>query len=168
MKALLKLVLQRERKQGMVVKWQVFLLLYHLIKRFAIASITRNLVVNYLLNLQQNNFLEIFKGSCNLTGNVIVQDGDPSQNSKAAKTTLDKVGAAQFSIFPRVRILIISKMLSIQWRKKISSDAVKYSISKESYAKFVERTENTVLSYPSEPIDNTIESMPKTMSHVIQ
>ena len=48
------------------------------------------------------------------------------------------------------------------------SDAVKYSISKESYAKFVERTENTVLSYPSEPIDNTIESMPKTMSHVIQ
>ena len=46
----------------------------------------------------ESNFLEIFKSSCNPTGNVFVQDGDPSQNPKAAKTALDKIGAGQFSI----------------------------------------------------------------------
>ena len=49
--ALLRVVLQREIKQGMVAKLQVFLLLYHLVKGFAIVSITRNLAVQYLLNL---------------------------------------------------------------------------------------------------------------------
>ena len=48
----------------------------------------------------ENNFLEIFKSSCNPTGNVFVQDVDPSQNSKAAKTALDKIGVVQFSIPP--------------------------------------------------------------------
>ena len=35
----------------MVVKWQVFLFLYDLVKGFATAGITRSLVVNYLPNL---------------------------------------------------------------------------------------------------------------------
>ena len=48
----------------------------------------------------ENNFLEIFKSSCNPTGNVFVQDVDSSQNSKAAKTALDKIGVVQFSIPP--------------------------------------------------------------------
>ena len=47
----------------------------------------------------ENNFIEIFKSSCKPTGNVFVQDGDPTQNS--AKTALDKIGAVQFSIHPR-------------------------------------------------------------------
>ena len=81
MKTLLRAELQREIKKGMVAKWQVFLLLYHLVKGFVIVSITENLVVNYLLNLQKIKFLEIFKSSCNATGKVFVQDCDPSQNS---------------------------------------------------------------------------------------
>ena len=31
---------------------------------------------------------------------MFVQDGDPSQNSKAAKTALEKIAAVQFSILP--------------------------------------------------------------------
>ena len=49
----------------------------------------------------ENNFIEIFKSSCKSTRNVFVEDGDPTQNSKAAKTALDKIGAVQFSIHPR-------------------------------------------------------------------
>ena len=49
----------------------------------------------------ENKFLEIFKSSCNPTGNVFVQDDDPSQNSNAPKTALAKIGAVQFSIPPR-------------------------------------------------------------------
>ena len=33
----------------------------------------------------ENNFLEILKRSCNLTGNAFVQDGDPSQTPKLLK-----------------------------------------------------------------------------------
>ena len=47
-----------------------------------------------------NNFIEIFKSICNPAGNVFVQDGGLSQNSKAAKTAVDKFGAVQFSIRP--------------------------------------------------------------------
>ena len=49
----------------------------------------------------ENNFIEIFKNNCNPTGNVFVQDVDPVQSSKAAKTVLDKIGAIQLSIFLR-------------------------------------------------------------------
>ena len=60
-KTLFKVVLQRKIKQGMVAKWQVFLLLYHLVKVFAIVSIRRNFVVNYLLNLRKTTLLRFSK-----------------------------------------------------------------------------------------------------------
>ena len=47
-----------------------------------------------------NNFLQMFKSSFNPTGNVFVQVGDPSKNSKAAKTALYKIGSVQFSLSP--------------------------------------------------------------------
>ena len=102
----------------------------------------------------ENKFLELFKSSCTPTADVFVQDGDPSQNCKAAKTALDKIGAVQFTIPLRSPDLHpIENALNLV-EKKSNSDAVKYSISKESYAKFVERVENTLLRYPIEPIDN--------------
>ena len=116
----------------------------------------------------ENNLVEIFKSSCNPTGNALVQHGDPSQNFKAAKTALDKIaaiGAVQFSIplcSPDVNPIENAFNLV---EKKLISDAVKYSISKENY---VERVENTLLSYPIEPIDNIIKSMPKRTSQVMQ
>ena len=123
----------------------------------------------------ENNFLGIFKSTCNPTGNVFVQDGDPSQNSKAAKTALDKNGVVQFSISFRSLDLnpientfnLVDKNLNAfnLVNKNLSSDAVK---CKEVYAKFVERVENTLLSYPIEPIDNIIKFMPKRISQVIQ
>ena len=98
---------------------------------------------------------------------MFVQDVDPSQNSKAAKTALDKIGAVRFSIPPRSLDLNPIKNAFNLAKKKLSSDTVIYSISKESYAEFVERVENTLSSYPIEPIDNTIKSVPKRISQVI-
>ena len=117
MKALLKVVLQRKIKQGMGAKWQVFLLLYPLAKGFAIVSITRNLSGRIFAECIENNFTEIFKSSCNPAGNVFVQDVDPSQNSKAAKSVLDKISAVQFSVPPRSPDFNPIKMLSIYSRK---------------------------------------------------
>ena len=96
------------------------------------------------------------------------QDDDPSQNYKAAKTALDMIGAVQFSIPSGSPDLnLIENALNLV-EQKLSSDAVKYSISKKSYAKLVERVENTLLSYTVEPIDNIIKSMPRRTSQVIQ
>ena len=90
---------------------------------------------------------------------MFVQDGDPSQNSKAAKTALEKIAAVQFSILPCSFDLNPIENAFNLVDEKFSSDAVRHSISKETYAKFVERVENTLLSYPVEPIDNIIKSM---------
>ena len=147
MKALLRVVLQREIKKGRVAKLQVFLLLYHLVKRFAIVSITRNLIVNHLLNLKKTTFWRFSIVAVTPQG-MFDQDGDSSQNSKAAKTALDEIGAVQFSIPPHsLDLHPIENVFSLV-EKKLGSDAVKYPISKESYAKLVERVENTLLSYP--------------------
>ena len=77
----------------------------------------------------ENNFIEIFRSSCNPAGNVFVQDGNPSQNCKATITVLDKIGAVQFSIPPRSPDLNpIENVLNLVERK-LSSDSVKHSIS---------------------------------------
>ena len=76
----------------------------------------------------ENNFIEIFKSSCNPAGNVFVLDGDPSQNSKAAKTALEKIGAVQFSIPPRSPDLNPIENGFNLVEKKLGSDAVKHSI----------------------------------------
>ena len=78
------------------------------------------------------------------------------------------IGAVQFSIPSGSPDLnLIENALNLV-EQKLSSDAVKYSISKESYAKLVERVENTLLSYTVEPIDNIIKSMTRRTSEVIQ
>ena len=85
----------------------------------------------------ENNFIQIFKSSYNPAGNVFVQDGDPSQNSKAAKTALGKIGAVQFSIPQRSPDLNPIESVFNLIEKKLSSDAIKHSISKETYARLV-------------------------------
>ena len=91
-------------KAGHGGKVASFLLLYHLVKELLLQAL-RKLSGKLFAEFTENKFLEIFKSSCNPTGNVFVQDDDPSQNSKAAKTAL------------AVRILILSRMLLIQWKK---------------------------------------------------
>ena len=79
---------------------------------------------------------------------MFVQDSYPSQNSKAAKTALDKIGVIQISIpLCSLDLNPIENAFNLV-EKKLSSDTVKYSISKQSYAKLVERVENTPLGYP--------------------
>ena len=167
-KALLRVVLQREIKQGMVAKWQGFFFAISFGKGICYCKYYKKPSGKLFAEFIEHDFLEIFKSKGNPTGNVFVQDGDPSQNSNTAKTALDKIGAAQFSIPPRSPDLNPIENAFNLVKKKVSSDAVKYSISKKSYAKFVQRVENTLLCYHIEAIDDIIKSMPKRISQVIQ
>ena len=168
MKALLRVLLQRGIKEGIVAKWQVFFVTISLGKGICYCKHYEKLSGKVFAEFIGNNFIEIFRSSCNAAGSVFVQDSDPGQKSKAAKTALDKIGAVQFSILPRSPDLNPIENAFNLFEKELSSDAVKYSISKESYAEFVERVENTLLSNPIETIDNIIKSMPKRISQVIQ
>ena len=138
MKALLRVVLQTQINKSKVAMWQFFVAI-SLGKEICYCKHYEKLSGKLFAEFIENNFIEIFKSNCNLTGNVFVQDGDPSQISKAAKTALDKIGAVQFSISPRSPALNLIENAFNLVEKKLSSDAVKYSISKESYAEFVER-----------------------------
>ena len=100
MKALLRFVDQREIKQGMVAKWQVFFVAISLGKGVCYCKHYEKLSGKIFADFIKNNFIEIFRSSCNPPGNVFVQDGYPSPNSKATRTALDKIGAVQFSIPP--------------------------------------------------------------------
>ena len=53
------------------------------------------------VNFVREYFEKIFEHSANPTGNLFLQDGDPSQNSEKVKAALDAVGARLFSIPPR-------------------------------------------------------------------
>ena len=48
-----------------------------------------------------NSFPGMFEVSPNPTGKLFLQDGDPSQNSKAAKAAMDSIGCRLFTIPPR-------------------------------------------------------------------
>ena len=109
----------------------------------------------------EKNFIEIFKSSCNPRGNMSVQDGDPSQNSKAIKTALDTMGPVQFTIPPNRPDLNPTGNAFNLVEVKLSCDAVKYPILQEGYAKFLERVEKTLLCYAIDPIANIIKSFQK-------
>ena len=55
----------------------------------------------YFADFIRELFHEAFANSANLHGKLFMQDGDPWQNSMAAKKTLDDVSARLFSIPPR-------------------------------------------------------------------
>ena len=168
MKALLRVVRQSEMVAGHGGKVASSFVAVSLGKEICYYKHYEKFSGKIFAELIENNFIEIFKCSCNSTGNLFVQDGGPSQNSKAAKTVLDKIRAVEFSIPPRSLDLNPVENAFNLVEQKLSSDAVKYSISKESYAKFVERVENTLLSYPIEPIHDIIKSMPQKITQIIQ
>ena len=49
----------------------------------------------------KREFPKCFANSPNPTGKIFLQDGDPSQNSKAAMAALKKIGGKKFAIPPR-------------------------------------------------------------------
>ena len=59
---------------------------------------------------------------------MVVQNGDPIQNSKAAENALNKIGAVQFSIPSRHLDLNPTENVFNLVKEKLSCDAVKYPI----------------------------------------
>ena len=122
----------------------------------------------YFASLIKNDFQNIFQRSNNPDGNLFLQDGDPSQNSKAAKKQLRKLGLEIFPIPARSPDMNPIENFFHLIDLQLTEEAISLNITKETKEQFTNRVRNTIMKFPIEKIDSIIDTMPKRMHMVIE
>ena len=89
----------------------------------------------------------MFEVSPNPTGKLFLQDGDPSQNSKAAKAAMDSIGCRLFTIPPRSPDLNPIENIFHLIGKVLKKDALASNMQYESFDNFCERVERTCWNF---------------------
>ena len=97
-----------------------------------------------------------------------LQDGDPSQNSAAAKKAMREVNSDLFSIPPRSPDINPIENFFNLVRRRLETDAITREITKETYEEFESRVKRTMSDLPLSSINKTIESMPKRLQEIIK
>ena len=113
-------------------------------------------------------FPKAFANSANPRGKLLLQVGDPSQNSKKTRDAMDCVGAKKFSIPPRSTDLNSIENIFHQVNCKLGDDALERNIVKENFDQISKRVKETIESLPKEVIDRTIASMDKRIQQIIK
>ncbi len=111
-----------------------------------------------------------FEGMFNRSGKntrFFLQDGDPSQNSKLARDSMNKCGAVLLTIPPRSPDINPIENVFHTIRNNLTEDAAMQNIQHETYEQFSERARNTILNMPAADIDRTIDSMPRRMKMLL-
>ena len=122
----------------------------------------------YYAEFVRKHFPRAFTNSANPRGKLFLQDGDPRQNSVAAKRALDDVNAKLFSIPPRSPDINPIENLFHLIQSKLDRDALDRNITKETFERFSERVKETMENYPVETIDKIIDSMDGRMTEMIK
>ena len=104
----------------------------------------------------------------NKKGKLFLQDGDPSQNCKISTEPMEKVGCRLFKIPARSPDLNPIENGFHLIGKKLREDAVSRNLTKETFRQFSKRIIHTVLTFPTNVIDKTIESMPSRIDNAIK
>ena len=97
----------------------------------------------------------------------ILQDGDPSQNSKRARDELFRQNIRLFSIPARSPDLNPIENLFNQVRVKIKTDSLQKQLQRETKEAFIQRVTGLLLDFNKTRIDNLILSMPKRVKMVL-
>ena len=121
----------------------------------------------FFTSLITNDFGSIFHASGKVS-RTFVQDGDPSQNCKAAKLalkhgkfTMQAIPARSPDINPIENVFHIAK-------RDLESDTIKRHVSRESYQEFVKRAQKVITRMSKTTIDNIIASMYKRMGDIVK
>ena len=122
----------------------------------------------YFADFVREHFARAFANSANPLGKLFLQDGDPRQNSVAAKRAPDDVNGILFSIQPRSHDINPIENLFHLIQSKLDRDALDLNITKETFERFSERVRETMKSYPVQTIDKIIDSMDGRMTEVIK
>ena len=128
--------------------------------------LTQRMCGQYYTDLIKSHFREALRLS-GKTCNRILQDGDPSQNSKLARNELNRQHISLFSIPPRSPDLNPIENLFNQVRRTIKEDSLQKQLEYESRNEFTARVGGLLLSYSVERINKLILSMPKRIDMVI-
>ena len=122
----------------------------------------------YFADFVRRQFVPMFAKANKDGSRLFIQDGDPSQNSKAARDALAEVNAELLPIPPRSPDLNpienVFKLVGDNLRK----DAIKYKISKETLPEFQARVIATIRSIPIRTINKIIESMDNRLSIILR
>ena len=92
------------------------------------------------------HFPQIFLDSANPTAKRFLQDGDPVQNSAAARRAFQEVGAVTFAIPPCSPDLNPIENLFHLVSKQLGQDAIDKQITSENFETFSERVKSTMMN----------------------
>jgi len=122
---------------------------------------------NYFASFIDQHFNTMFERSCKGLSRLWLQDGDPSQNSKAAREAMVRCHCELLKIPPQSPDLNPIENIFHIVTKKLAKDAFERGITRESYEQFCERVQRTIRGI-SQLIDRTIQSMSVRVAGIIQ
>ena len=116
----------------------------------------------------KDKFTDIFDNSNNPASRIFLQDGDPRQNSKIARNTLDQMGMQCHSIPARSPDLNPIENVFHLVDNVLREEAIQKNIVSETFEAFSARVANSMLNFPSDVINRVIESMPNRINMVLK
>ena len=121
----------------------------------------------YFKDLVLREFPQMFKKARKGRSRLWLQDGDPSQNSAAAKTAMRSIRAKLLSIPARSPDLNPIENLFHLVKNQLNNDAIVQNIKKENFQEFSARIQSTILNFDNIVIDKIIESMSNRVELVV-
>ena len=123
---------------------------------------------NYFSSFIDQNFNTMFVQSGKGSSRLWLQDGDPCQNSKAAREAMGHCHSELLKIPPRSPDLNPIENIFNLASRKLEKDALQQGITRESYDEFCDRVERTICSISQGVIDKTIQSMNGRIADIIR
>ena len=97
-------------------------------------------------NFARKYFPAAFKKSANPKGMPVLQDGDPTQNSREVKNAFNNVSYRMFSIPARSSDINPIENMFNNVCKKLREDAIEHHSKQESYEEFCNQVKTTLLN----------------------
>ena len=123
---------------------------------------------NFFASFIDKNFNTMFSYSDKGLSRMWLQDGDPSQNSRAARDAMVRCQSELLKIPPRSPDLNPIENIFHIVSRKLEKDALQQEITHESYEEFCDRVQETINSISWESIDKTIRSMNGRVAEIIR
>ena len=122
----------------------------------------------YFAEFVRRKFQDMFTKANKNGSRLFIQDGDPSQNSKAARDAMAAVNAELLPIPPRSPDLNPIENIFKLAGDNLRANAIRFQIRKETFEAFQARVIATIRSIPIETINKTISSMDRRLSLLLQ
>ena len=123
---------------------------------------------NYFSSFIDQNFNTIFVQSGRGSSQLWLQDGDPSQNSKAACEAMGRYHSELLKILPQSPDLMPIENIFNLASRTFKKDALQQGITPESYDEFCNKVERTICSISQGMINKRIQAMNGRIADIIR